>query len=172
MFIDLHIHSTASDGTDSPEEIVEKIGRHSGVKIFALTDHDTIVGIEKLPATFSDTILFINGVEFSCKIADRSKCHILAYFFDAANEAFQQLLSKGNVNFVSSKFGLDKENLYKAKRLKNRMEFQFGHIRLAEKENLYFQMRYSNLDFMSFATWEYKVWNVFTPDTQINKKIS
>lgn len=154
MFIDLHIHSTASDGTDSPEEIVEKIGRHSGVKIFALTDHDTIVGIEKLPATFSDTILFINGVEFSCKIADGSKCHILAYFFDAANEAFQQLLSKGNelrkvqldrrlkylskkyniafsesdvaeicqstvvgkphiINFVSSKFGLDKENLYK-----------------------------------------------------------
>jgi hypothetical protein len=35
-------------------------------------------------------------VEFSCKIANGAKCHILAYFFDAANEAFQQLLSKGN----------------------------------------------------------------------------
>ena len=154
MFIDLHIHSTASDGTDSPEEIVEKIGRHSGVKIFALTDHDTIAGIEKLPATFPDKAFFINGVEFSCKIADGAKCHILAYFFDTANGAFQQLLSKGNelrkvqldlrlkylskkynitfsesdiaemckstvvgkphiVNFVSDKFGLDKESLYK-----------------------------------------------------------
>ena len=96
MFIDLHIHSTASDGTDSPEEIVEKISCKDGVKIFALTDHDTIAGIEKLPTTFPDTIFFINGVEFSCKIADGAKCHILAYFFDAANEEFQQLLSKGN----------------------------------------------------------------------------
>ena len=154
MFIDLHIHSTVSDGTDTPEEIVEKISCKDGVKIFALTDHDTISGIEKLPAKFPDTILFINGVEFSCKIADGDKCHILAYFFDATNEAFQQLLSKGNelrkiqlalrlkylskkynitfsesdiaeicqstvvgkphiVNFVSDKFGLDKENLYK-----------------------------------------------------------
>ena len=96
MFIDLHIHSTASDGTDSPEEIVEKISRHSGVKIFALTDHDTIAGIEKLASTFPDKTFFINGVEFSCKIADGAKCHILAYFFDATNKAFQQLLSKGN----------------------------------------------------------------------------
>ena len=96
VFIDLHIHSTVSDGTDTPEEIVEKISCKDGVKIFALTDHDTIAGIEKLPTTLSDTILFINGVEFSCKMADGAKCHILAYFFDAANETFQQLLSKGN----------------------------------------------------------------------------
>ena len=96
MFIDLHIHSTTSDGTDTPEEIAEKITQYSGIKIFALTDHDTIAGIEKLPATFSDKTFFINGVEFSCKIADGAKCHILAYFFDAANKAFQQLLSKGN----------------------------------------------------------------------------
>lgn len=154
MFIDLHIHSTASDGTDNPEEIAEKIAQYSGIKIFALTDHDTIAGIEKLPVIFSDTTFFINGVEFSCKIANGNKCHILAYFFDAAKEEFQQLLCKGNelrriqldirlkylskkyniifsesditeicqstivgkphiVNFVSDKFGLDKETLYK-----------------------------------------------------------
>ena len=154
MFIDLHIHSTASDGTDTPEEIAEKIAQYSGIKIFALTDHDTIAGIEKLPATFSDTTFFINGVEFSCKISADTKCHILAYFFNAANEEFQQLLCKGNelrriqldirlkylskkyniifsesditeicqstivgkphiVNFVSNKFGLNKETLYK-----------------------------------------------------------
>ena len=96
MFIDLHIHSTASDGTDSPEEIVEKIAQHSGIRIFALTDHDTIAGIEKVSPILSDTILFINGVEFSCKIAARTKCHILAYSFDASNKAFQQILRKGN----------------------------------------------------------------------------
>ena len=96
MFVDLHIHSTASDGTDTPEEIAKKIEQYSGIKIFALTDHDTIAGIEKLPVIFSDTTFFINGVEFSCKIANGNKCHILAYFFDAANEEFQQLLCKGN----------------------------------------------------------------------------
>ena len=154
MFVDLHIHSTASDGTDTPEEIAKKIEQYSGIKIFALTDHDTIAGIEKLPVIFSDTTFFINGVEFSCKIANGNKCHILAYFFDAAKEEFQQLLCKGNelrkvqldirlkyltkkyditfsesdiaeickstivgkphiVNFVSNKFCLDKESLYK-----------------------------------------------------------
>lgn len=154
MFVDLHIHSTASDGTDTPKEIAEKIAQYSGIKIFALTDHDTIAGIEKLPATFSDTIFFINGVEFSCRITNGNKCHILAYFFDSSKEEFQRLLRKGNelrkiqlnlrlkylskkyniifsesdiaeicqstifgkphiVNFVSDKFGLDKESLYK-----------------------------------------------------------
>ena len=48
MLIDLHIHSTASDGTDSPEQILEKISAMDGVKIFALTDHDTIKGIEQI----------------------------------------------------------------------------------------------------------------------------
>lgn len=116
MFVDLHIHSTASDGTDTPEEIVEKVSKHSGIKIFALTDHDTIAGIEKLPATFSDTTFFINGVEFSCKISDNTKCHILAYFFDSSNEEFQQVLQKGNelrkkqleirLNYLSTKYGI------------------------------------------------------------------
>ncbi len=96
MFIDLHIHSTVSDGTDSPKEIVEKISRKDGIKIFALTDHDTIAGIENFPADISDKIFFINGVEFSCKTTDGVKCHILAYFFNADNEEFQMLLRKGS----------------------------------------------------------------------------
>ena len=116
MFIDLHIHSTASDGTDSPKEIVEKISRKDGIKIFALTDHDTIAGIEKLPADISDKIFFINGVEFSCKTADGVKCHILAYFFNADNEEFQMLLRNGSelrkvqfekrLKYLSEKYGI------------------------------------------------------------------
>lgn len=154
MFIDLHIHSTESDGTDSPEKIVEKISSESGIKIFVLTDHDTISGIEKIKKVLPREIFFINGVEFSCKITDDKKCHILAYFYDSANENFQKILRAGFalrkkqfdirlnylskiyninfteddvkaictstvvgkphiVNFVSEKFGIDKEKLYK-----------------------------------------------------------
>ena len=154
MFIDLHMHSTESDGTDSPEQIVEKISAESGIKIFALTDHDTISSIEKIKKVLPNEIFFINGVEFSCKIADDKKCHILAYFYDSANENFQKILRSGFalrkkqfdirlnylskiyninfteddvkemcsstvvgkphiVNFVSEKFGIDKEKLYK-----------------------------------------------------------
>lgn len=95
MFIDLHMHSTESDGTDCPEKIVEKITAESGIKIFALTDHDTIFGIEKIRKILPNEIFFINGVEFSCKISDDKKCHILAYFFNGANEEFQKILEKG-----------------------------------------------------------------------------
>ena len=42
--VDLHLHSTASDGTDSPVEIVKKI-REKGITTFALTDHDTVRGV-------------------------------------------------------------------------------------------------------------------------------
>lgn len=95
MFIDLHMHSTESDGTDSPKKIVEKISAESGIKIFALTDHDTISGIEKIKKVLPNEIFFINGVEFSCKIAENKKCHILAYCFNGDNEDFQKILSKG-----------------------------------------------------------------------------
>ena len=154
MFIDLHMHSTESDGTDCPEQIAEQITAEFGIKIFALTDHDTISGIEKLKKVLPNEIFFINGVEFSCKISDDKKCHILAYFFDGANEEFQKILEKGCelrkkqldirlnylskihninfsdedikaictstvvgkphiVNFVSEKYGIDKDKIYK-----------------------------------------------------------
>lgn len=81
MFIDLHIHSTASDGTDSPEIIAQKISRRNGVKIFSLTDHDNINGVKKIKSAVPPEIFFINGIEFSCKTKN-FKCHILAYFYD------------------------------------------------------------------------------------------
>ena len=62
--VDLHMHSTASDGTDSPVEIVEKI-REKGIKTFALTDHDTVRGVEEILSKADLTGLkFIKGVEF------------------------------------------------------------------------------------------------------------
>lgn len=93
MLADLHLHSTASDGTDSPANLLEKVLQR-GIKIFALTDHDTISGVEKILPLIPENIFFINGVEFSCK-TENQKCHILAYFYDAANADFQKVLRQG-----------------------------------------------------------------------------
>ena len=94
--IDLHMHSTASDGKDSPAALLEKI-KSLGIRCFALTDHDTIDGareMEKLIASDdSKDIVFIRGIEFSC-ITSAGKCHILGYGYDWDNAAFQAVLAK------------------------------------------------------------------------------
>ena len=95
MKIDLHIHSSASDGTDSPEELLENI-INSGIKIFALTDHDTITGALTLSKiNLPDQIHFIKGIEFSCITANNHKCHILGLNYDENNKSFQEALSTG-----------------------------------------------------------------------------
>lgn len=67
MKIDLHCHSTCSDGTYAPTEVVKR-AHDAGVNVLALTDHDTLAGIDeaRLAATTHDMML-INGVEISCE---------------------------------------------------------------------------------------------------------
>ena len=63
--IDLHMHTTASDGTDSPEELVEKV-RLAGIELFSVTDHDAIGSAEVIPGLLGEgDPAFIVGVEFS-----------------------------------------------------------------------------------------------------------
>lgn len=65
--IDLHCHSTRSDGTYSPSEVVQK-AHAKGVKILALSDHDTVLGIKEARETATELgIHLINGVEISCR---------------------------------------------------------------------------------------------------------
>ena len=90
---DLHVHSNASDGTDTPEELLQKI-RNSGIKIFALTDHDTIKGTLKLKKIIPSDIKFVKGIEFSC-LSKNSKCHILGLNYDENNKNFQEALKAG-----------------------------------------------------------------------------
>lgn len=67
MTIDLHCHSTCSDGTFSPTEVVQR-AHHAGVNILALTDHDTLAGIDEARVTAETLgIQLINGVEISCE---------------------------------------------------------------------------------------------------------
>lgn len=65
--IDLHCHSTCSDGTFSPSEVVQK-AHAKGVKVLALSDHDTVLGIDEARHTANKLgMCLINGVEISCR---------------------------------------------------------------------------------------------------------
>lgn len=67
MKIDLHCHSTCSDGTYAPAEVVQR-AHAAGVNVLALTDHDTLAGIDEASeAAKACNIQLINGVEISCE---------------------------------------------------------------------------------------------------------
>jgi predicted metal-dependent phosphoesterase TrpH len=86
MAVDLHIHSSASDGGFSPSEVVEHAKR-IGLKVISLTDHDTVDGIEKAIKKAEELgIEFIPGIELTA-INDGREVHILGYFIDHRNEA-------------------------------------------------------------------------------------
>ncbi|MFF1793540.1 PHP domain-containing protein [Kitasatospora sp. NPDC086009] len=91
MRIDLHAHSNASDGTDSPAELVAAAAA-AGLDVVALTDHDTVAGhaeaAEAVRALPSGTRLsLVPGAELSCAV-DGISLHLLAYLFDPAEPAF------------------------------------------------------------------------------------
>lgn len=80
MRIDLHTHSTASDGTDSPSELV-RAAAGAGLDVVALTDHDTVAGHAEAAAALPSGLTLVTGCEFSCRYAGIS-LHLLGYFFD------------------------------------------------------------------------------------------
>ncbi|WP_375499729.1 PHP domain-containing protein [uncultured Jatrophihabitans sp.] len=92
MRIDLHTHSTASDGTDSPAELI-RAAAAAGLDVVAITDHDTTGGWDEALAARPDGLTVVPGVEFSCVHHDadgrRVSLHLLAYLADPDNEALQ-----------------------------------------------------------------------------------
>ncbi|MGW1108106.1 PHP domain-containing protein [Streptomyces sp. NPDC002540] len=80
MRIDLHTHSTASDGTDTPAELMRKAAA-AGLDVVALTDHDTVRGHAEAIAALPDGLTLVTGAELSCRI-DGVSLHLLAYLFD------------------------------------------------------------------------------------------
>jgi len=80
MRADLHVHSTASDGTDPPAEVMRRAAR-AGLDVVALTDHDTVAGHAEAHAA-AGPVALLPGMELSCRLDGRS-LHMLAYLFDA-----------------------------------------------------------------------------------------
>lgn len=90
-YIDLHVHSTESDGSYTPSEIV-KYACEKGLKAIALTDHDTVNGIaEAMRAADYLPIKVYPGLELSTLYGD-SEIHVLAYFIDYNNSALRTKL--------------------------------------------------------------------------------
>ena len=108
MRIDLHMHSTVSDGTDTPSELLERI-READIEVFALTDHDAIKGCTMVRNLLKPCDpMFINGVEFSCR-DEEGKYHILGYNYDPDNASILDVVELGH--------------RYREKKLMARLEF-------------------------------------------------
>ena len=91
--VDLHIHTTASDGSDSPAQLLENL-KKAGITTFSVTDHDTIDGALEVEQLVGEEFRFIRGIEFSCE-TPAGKCHILGYGFAPADQVFQAALAEG-----------------------------------------------------------------------------
>ena len=112
--IDLHMHSTVSDGTDTPEELLQKV-RKTGIGVFSVTDHDAVKSgaiIRKI--LMPGDPVFITGAEFSCK-DEYGKYHILGYGFDPESESINYLVNRAytlrmkkvaaRLDFLKDEFG-------------------------------------------------------------------
>jgi predicted metal-dependent phosphoesterase TrpH len=90
--IDLHAHSTASDGTDTPAELVRAAGS-AGLDVVAITDHDTTHGWDDAVAALPAGLSLVRGAEFSCLSPTgrtgepRCSVHLLGYLFDPRHDA-------------------------------------------------------------------------------------
>lgn len=93
MKVDLHLHSNNSDGSDSVQNLYNEICK-AKLNIFALTDHDTISGLEEMENLVSSDIKFIKGVELT-SLCEDIKCHLLGYGVDYNNLELKNLIEKG-----------------------------------------------------------------------------
>lgn len=104
--IDLHVHTTMSDGEFTPKEIIT-LAKKEGIKVIAITDHDTIDGISQArEECIKNGIEFIPGIELSA-IDNGKEVHVLGYYIDEKNIEFNDFCNKSiqkrnerNIKFV------------------------------------------------------------------------
>jgi 3',5'-nucleoside bisphosphate phosphatase len=80
---DLHSHSTASDGTCPPAQVMRRAGA-AGLDVIALTDHDTVAGHDEARRALPPGLTLLPGMELSCRL-DGHSVHMLGYLFDPAH---------------------------------------------------------------------------------------
>ena len=92
-YVDLHTHTTYSDGVLTPEELLKK-AESKGLRAISITDHDSIDGcIEARELSKEYFVEIIDGIEFSC-YEDGKEYHILGYNFDIYNSDLQRYLEE------------------------------------------------------------------------------
>ena len=91
--IDLHVHSSVSDGTDPPE-VIPELAASAGCSAVALTDHDTLAGLARARERAGQVgVQLIGGCEVSCAFAGAST-HVLVYFIDGEEGALHDELAR------------------------------------------------------------------------------
>ena len=91
--IDLHTHTTCSDGTDSPRELVNK-AIVKGLEVLGVTDHDTTSSWDEAVRSLRGTLKLALGAEISCLTNDGISVHMLALLFDPMHEEMQTVLAQ------------------------------------------------------------------------------
>lgn len=98
--IDLHLHTTASDGRLTPRELVD-LAVSSGVRVMAVTDHDTTGSVADVQACAREQgIESVPGIEITA-VLDGRDVHMLAYFVDIADAGFQRFLTAQRVSRIA-----------------------------------------------------------------------
>jgi predicted metal-dependent phosphoesterase TrpH len=95
--IDLHTHTSYSDGTDTPAELINK-ALAAGISIIGLTDHDSISGWQEATNALRVGISLVPGAEISCQTSDGISVHILGLLFDSNNSELMDTLEKTREN--------------------------------------------------------------------------
>jgi predicted metal-dependent phosphoesterase TrpH len=90
--IDLHTHTTCSDGTDTPFALVKK-ALAAGISTLAITDHDSTTGWTEAVTAIQPQIELVLGAEVSCLTPDGISVHMLGLLFDGENPEMQQMLA-------------------------------------------------------------------------------
>ena len=97
MVIDLHTHTSYSDGTDTPAQLINK-ALAAGISIIGLTDHDSISGWQEATDALRTGISLVPGAEISCQTPDGISVHILGLLFDSNNSELMNTLEKTREN--------------------------------------------------------------------------
>jgi len=95
--IDLHTHSLASDGTDTPGDLINK-AHASGISVLGLMDHDTVAGWDEAINYLRPGMSLVLGSEISCQTLDGVSVHMLGMLFDRENSALAETLAKTRDN--------------------------------------------------------------------------